>query len=571
MDIGIVGTGPAAEAFEAAMGDVDARVVTTSVGRLQEFDFGFVVETTGSAAFTDAANAVDRWVAVEVGGFGGTPLADIDAAVSVFTPESGCYHCLSRRVAAGVDEDAVSDEPSGVKSAVRFAGAVAGRRTIRLLSGDAIGGTIVEVPGRERQFQPVPSCVCDPGQDRTLALNHEAVDLATAIANAERAVDDRVGLIRQVGEQESFPLPYYLAQTADTTGFSEVRAAEFAAGADADWNRAYMKAIGEGLERYSAGVYRTEEFRRTAAADLDGAIPPTRFVRPDGFGDAETDAERYWAPAMDLREGTGAWLPAELVRYPPPEERIRPAITTGLGLGNSTVEAVLSGLYEVLERDATMLGWYSTFDPLGLAVDDEAVAELEKRATAEDLEVSVSLVTQDVDVPVVAAAVHREDGEWPQFAMGSGCDLDPVAAARSAIAEALQNWVELQGMGAEQAAAQSAAIGEYADFPDAAREFTEFDATVDADAVADEGTAALAGSDELATVVDRVAAAGLEPYAARVTPRDVESLGFEAVRVVAPEAQPLFTGDAFFGDRLGRVASSMGFEPRPDREYHPFP
>ncbi|KPN32126.1 bacteriocin biosynthesis docking scaffold, SagD family [Halolamina pelagica] len=49
------------------------------------------------------------------------------------------------------------------------------------------------------------------------------------------------------------------------------------------------------------------------------------------------------------------------------------------------------------------------------------------------------------------------------------------------------------------------------------------------------------------------------------------ALGFEGVRVVIPEAQPLFTGEPFFGDRLDRVAASMGFEAKPGRAYHPFP
>ncbi len=36
-------------------------------------------------------------------------------------------------------------------------------------------------------------------------------------------------------------------------------------------------------------------------------------------------------------------------------ERVRPATTTGLGLGNTVTEALLTGLYEVIERDAAML------------------------------------------------------------------------------------------------------------------------------------------------------------------------------------------------------------------------
>ena len=576
MDIGIAGTGPATDAIEAALGDTESRAVTVDVGRLDEFDFGFVVAAAGADAFDEATRALDDWVAVELGGMGGHAFPGVEATVSVFAVGSGCYRCLRRRVATGVaDDDAVSAGPSEAAagdSTARYAGAVAARRGIRQVSGGRLAGTVVEVEGRERAFQPLPGCSCDDGRNRTLSLAADDVDLEAALAKAERAVDDRVGLVRQVGEQESFPLPYYLAQTADTSSFSAVRAAEFAAGADVDWDRAYMKALGEALERYSAGVYDVEEFRRATAADLDGTVPAARFVRPDGYAAEDADAPRYWTVASDLQTGSGVWLPAELVQYPPPEERVRPAITTGLGLGNSTIEAVLSGLYEVIERDATMLAWYSSFDPLGLSVDDETIDELAKRASAEDLEVTLSLVTQDVDVPVVVAAVHREDGAWPRFAMGSGCHLDPLVAARSAAAEALQNWVELDGMGREAAAEQGGAIGEYADFPEAAREFTGFEATVSADHVAGDGAADRTGDAALSTVVGRVAAAGLDVYAARVTPRDVEALGFEAVRVVSPTAQPLFTGEPYFGDRLGNVAASMGFEARPERDaYHPFP
>lgn len=566
MDIGIVGTGPAVDAIETAMGDVDAGVTVTDPEELSGMDFGFVVGAAGADAFGTAAEALDRWVAVEVGGAGGYAVEEVDAAVSLFTRESGCFRCLRQRVGATVEP---AERAQGVRSAVRYAGAVAARRAIRLLSGEALGGTVVEIEGPERRFQPVPFCSCGSGRDRTLTLSHREADLDDAVTRAERAVDDRVGLVRQIGEQESYPLPYYLAQTADTTGFSDARAAEFAAGADADWNRAYMKALGEALERYSAGVYRESEFRRATTADLDAAVVPSRFVRPDDYPYPGAAEERRWVPARDLASGEGAWLPAEVVQYPPPEERIKPAITTGLGLGNSTVEATLSGLYEVVERDATMLGWYSTFDPLGLEIDDEGFETLRRRAKSEGLEVSASLFTQDVDVPVVAVAVHRE-GEWPAFATGSGCALDPVAAAESALSEALQNWIELRNMGPEQAEQEGGAIGEYGAFPDRAHELTEFEATVPAESVADDA-ADLSGEAELEALVGRVSDAGLDPYAARITPRDVEALGFEAVRVAIPEAQPLFTGEPFFGDRLNRVAESMGFEPKPDRVYHPFP
>ncbi|QUO48504.1 YcaO-like family protein [Halorubrum ruber] len=563
MDIGLVGDGPAVEATEAALGDVDVNAMPVEADLLDGFDLAVVVDTAGSSTFATANELLDRWIAVEVGGLGGVPLDDLDAAVTVF--DDACYDCLRVRVESGGPEPA--DAPAGRRSAVRYAGAVAGRRAIRLLAGDPVADTVVEVPGAERTLLPAPGCGCgaDPGD--ALPRDHADRRLDDAIDRAERAVDPRIGALREVGEQESFPLPYYVARVADTTPFSDADAADFGGGAAADWDAAFMKALGEGLERYAAGVYREAEFTRAPAANVPNPVTPDAFVRPDGAEAYDRDDRLPWVRGESLVTGDPASLPAEFVGFPPPENRYRPAITTGLGLGSSGPDAALSGLYEAIERDATMTSWYSTTEPLGLDLDDPGFAELEKRARAESLSVTPLLVTTDVDVPVVAVGVSRT-GDWPRFAAGSGADLDPAAAARSALAEALQNWTELRSMGREAADEQGAAIGHHADRPAETAAFFDPDATVSAEGL---GEPELSGTEELDAAIDRVESVGLDPYVARVTTRDLEALGFEAVRVLVPGAQPLFTGEPFFGDRASEVPRSMGFEPALDRPYHPFP
>jgi len=274
-------------------------------------------------------------------------------------------------------------------------------------------------------------------------------------------------------------------------------------------------------------------------------------------------------PGVDLAAGEETYLAAELVQFPPPEERYVDAITTGLGLGSSGVDALASGLTEVLERDATMLAWYSTFEPLALDVDAEGYRTLEKRARSEGLAVTALLVTQDVDVPVVAVAVHREDGDWPRFAVGSDAALDAERAATDALAEALQNWMELRSMGRSEASEEDGAIGAFADFPRAAADFLDAGGPVPARSVGPGRVPT--GEDRLRALVDRIDAAGLTPYAARVTTRDVAHVGFEAVRVVVPDAQPLFTDEAVFGERARTVPEALGFEARLDRRHHPYP
>jgi len=241
-----------------------------------------------------------------------------------------CYDCLRRRVASGGAEPA--DAPAGRRSAVRYAGALAGRRVIQLLAGDPVADTVVEVPGAERTLLPVPGCDCgaDPGD--ALPREHQERSLSDAIDRAERAVDPRIGLLSEVGEQESFPVPYYVARVADTTPFSDARAAEFGGGVDAGWDAAFMKALGEGLERYAAGVYRGASFTRAPAANVLNPVAPDAFVRPESAEPYARDDRLPWVTGEHLGTGEVASLPAEFVHFPPPENRYRPAITTGLGL-----------------------------------------------------------------------------------------------------------------------------------------------------------------------------------------------------------------------------------------------
>jgi ribosomal protein S12 methylthiotransferase accessory factor len=569
MTVGLVGDGPGAEAVVAALGDADHVVEHVEPTELNaSYRLGVVVDRAGTRTFqlaNERALAADLpWVGVELGGIGGYPV--VDAAVTTFDPAAACYECLVSRVASNVPEDADPAEPPSDATA-RLAGATAGHRGVALLEDAADHrGEVVELPHAERRLLPVPGCDCGDGRDRNLDRSDRERDVEAALARAEQALDDRLGLVAEVGEVQSYPAPYYLARLCDTASFADDTAPRQAAGVDADWDRAFVKALGEGLERYCGGVWRRSEFTTGTAAEVADAVPPSAFVRPNNWASDPDAAERPWVSGESLVDGAAVGLPAELVCYPPPERTIRPAVTTGLGLGNATVEALLSGLYEVLERDATTIAWYSTFEPLGLAVEDEVYRTLAARAGAEGLEETALLLTQDVDVPVVAVAVHRE--EWPKLALGTAAHLDPERAARNALAEAVQNWLELREMGADADAADGA-ITHYADSPSAVDGFVDPDQSVPAASVGPDSVPA--GSAHLDAVVGRATDAGLAPYAVRTTTRDVEAVGFEAVRVLVPAAQPLFFDDPYFGERARSVPDAMGFEPALDRDHHPYP
>jgi len=566
MSVGIVGSGPAVGAVEAALADVDVGTTRCDPADIGQFEVAVVAGQAGDTVFEraneTALSSGVRWLAVELGGAGGIPV--VDASVVGFGPETGCYDCLTDRVRANLEPDT---DPTAAPPAhtSRFAGAVAGRELARhLQEGADIFGRLVVVPYTAREFLPLPNCRCAPGRSQSLGREYVDRSLEESLGRAERALDEVVGIVQEVGEAESFPVPYYLARGCDTTGFSDTSAARDAAGVAADWDGAFMKALGEALERYCAGIYREGAFDSGPPATVEDAVKPSAFVCET---EPDPDEEIQWVTGQNLATTGNVKLPAEFVQYPPPAKRYRSPITTGLGLGNSSVGALLAGLYEVIERDALMLSWYSTFEPLGLAINDDRFREMAARASSEGLDVTPLLVTQDIDVPVVAVAVHR--GEWPQFALGSGADLDVTDAACAALAEALQNWMELRGMGPEGAADALGEIGRYASFPDSVAGLVDPDTVIPSDSAGPGDS--FEGTDELQAVLDRVDDADLSAYAARTTTRDVAGLGFEAVRALIPQAQPLCFGSIYFGERARRVPADLGFEPRLDREHHPFP
>ncbi|MFB6205936.1 MAG: YcaO-like family protein [Haloglomus sp.] len=596
-DVGLAGAGPAAEAVDAALADTDATVERTDVDALAGADLGVVVAPVGAEAF-EAATGTAReagtpWLAVELGGVGERALPDVDAAVSGFGPGTACFDCLRTRVAAGAGSDATPERGDTGETVdaptARFAGALAGRAAADLVAGreTATLGSVVEVPHAERRILPVPGCACErdpPGPDLERGVVERS--LAASVDRLERAVDGRLGPVAEISEAESFPAPYYLAELTDTSGFSDGSTGGLAAGVATDWNAALGKALGEGLERYAAAVYRTADFEQAPPAAVTDAVPPSRFVQPDpGEGDWRTPDPREhipWIAGENLDTGERAWLPAEFVVFPPPEgARHRPAITTGLGFG-SGVEAILSGLYEVVERDAAMLSWYSTYEPMRVSVreetldgasDDGPLATLEtlrRRARSEGLETTLLLCTCDVDVPVVVCAVHHDDEDrWPRFAAGMAADLHTPRAARDALAEALQNWMELRGMGRQGAAEQQPTVARAADFPRDVRAFCDPETTIPLRSVGSQDPPDRA--EELASLLSALDDASLDTYAARLTTRDVAALGFEAVRVLVPGAQPLFSGTPYFSERAHEVPPAFGCEPRLDRAHHPFP
>ncbi len=155
-----------------------------------------------------------------------------------------------------------------------------------------------------------------------------------------------------------------------------------------------------------------------------------------------------WEEATNIQNGAEKLIPSDLI-WMVPRIQDQPLMyvqmgSNGLASGGSREDAILSGLYEIIERDGWTLnqflldncGILPTRCPLiGLSPRLEAIVRQIERA-----KVSLHLfdITPDYSVPVFSAILLDLSGQVAGTFCGYGCHLNAEIAAIRAITEAAQ-------------------------------------------------------------------------------------------------------------------------------------
>ncbi|WP_033824316.1 TOMM precursor leader peptide-binding protein [Kitasatospora sp. MBT63] len=217
-------------------------------------------------------------------------------------------------------------------------------------------------------------------------------------------------------------------------------------------------ALFEAVERF-AGMRPTgrRTVLRSSFAALGGerALDPERLGLPDprhhGHPASRTvpytpELELDWVHGWSLTHDRPIAVPEHVAYWDVPgadRPRVVYESSNGCGLGNSPQEAALYGLFEVAERDAFLMAWY-TATPLPritVPADDPEVAQLADRAELAGYRLRLLDATNDFGVPAVLA-VCRYTGDHPdapRVFLAAGAHHDPRTAIRSAVAEVVTN------------------------------------------------------------------------------------------------------------------------------------
>lgn len=227
---------------------------------------------------------------------------------------------------------------------------------------------------------------------------------------------------------------------------------------------ARLSAVCEALERYSGLDHGNEKYIQASYAELGGdAIHPAscllfsdlQYEDRQRLNRAEADSNYIphpfdenrtilWTPLRSFRNGAERFLPAAMCYYDGLSTRDHDfcrADSNGCAAGSTFDEAILHGVFELVERDAAAIWWYNRLQRPGIdlsSIEDPEFRPVPDLCRKLGLECWALDVTTDLGIPAYAALCGRPNQGHSGGAIGFGAHIDPKIALRRALSEMSQ-------------------------------------------------------------------------------------------------------------------------------------
>ncbi|UAL49793.1 YcaO-like family protein (plasmid) [Sutcliffiella horikoshii] len=260
----------------------------------------------------------------------------------------------------------------------------------------------------------------------------------------ELFVDDNYGIIDDVND-------YYCEGSAATIArlpleFSNEQ--DIGCGRESAFKLSRLVSILEGIERFAGRKNRGKEVVVSNRNDLNGeSIDPSEFVL---FNDNQVIESSYvkfsneltirWIKGMDLTLQKEVYIPEQFAYYSSiNEEKFIYNSSNGCAVGGSLEEAITYAIFELIERDAFLLAWY-TKKVKGI-IDIKSIRDLEARNRINDIasygyNINVLDITSEFGITAIwVLADSKSNKSLPKSFSAAAAHFDPIKALNSALKE----------------------------------------------------------------------------------------------------------------------------------------
>lgn len=291
---------------------------------------------------------------------------------------------------------------------------------------------------RGREFRSSKVFRCGTHRARDPAKTFQEIKPYLAAAGVTRIADvtglDRVGV----------PTTLALRPNAETMACSS--------GKGVTLDQANVSGAMEAFELHAAENADVASFRASyKEASKLFEVPAVDSLPLTSWSLFNVSVPLYWHAAWDIVGQREVAIPLALVGMSRGRGYVPTAgwfnvSSNGLGAGNSFLEAIAAGLYEVIERDAVACRYYvgaRTGVPFPVLTDDllhsfPLVSGVMTACDRAGVSILVEDCTVDSMVPTFYAIAHDVEDCGVCVVCGSGAHLDPEIAILRAVTEALQ-------------------------------------------------------------------------------------------------------------------------------------
>ena len=229
------------------------------------------------------------------------------------------------------------------------------------------------------------------------------------------------------------PLPLvWRARLSNHRYLSDVEESHLAcSGKGVTRDAAWTSCLGEAAERYSAGCWDAEETVLCRRRDLQGrSLHPADLVLYRQERSADLPYAPYsdettlrWVRGRSLIHEDDVWVPAiaAFMEYQvhSAQEFLVPITSNGLAAGPTLADAVLSAIYEVLERDAFLIAWLNRLPARrynAASHPEPDVRQLAESYRRRGVELALFQLPTDHPVAVFASIAFQRNGYGGPYA-----------------------------------------------------------------------------------------------------------------------------------------------------------
>ena len=216
-------------------------------------------------------------------------------------------------------------------------------------------------------------------------------------------------------------------------------------------DHAKASAMMEGFERYSAEKQESDDTIFATPNEIGEKgeyIEPKSLNLPQKFEKADLgDTKFEWNLAHDIITGNDYYVLSNAVFHPynhdSDVESLFKSNTNGLASGNVLEEAILHGIFEVIERDAWSIFemTHKNYSQINIdSIESDLINEIIDKFESQGIKIKLMDFTADINIPTIAASaddtVTRDAG---LLTLGIGTHLDPEVAILRALTEVAQS------------------------------------------------------------------------------------------------------------------------------------